>query len=312
MGTGWGLTPSTRRSRQLRLLTVLVLGSLLLTGQANGVQAEAAAPAPIAVNGIELVTLRGEREALTNGSKCRDGDATYLGVDYEPAWAPNARDISFARFTSAHCWPNLEIYVMDSSSRELTRVTFNDVPDGSPTWDPSGTRIAMSRWQEGTGYDICTLDLLSDQDVCIEADGDELDPTWAPNSDVIAFTNCNEAGCTIAKVSPTGDSLGWITESGYSRWPDWSPDGSAVAVSTKGRRGRYRLRILTPDGAQVAVSRAKGSLEQPSWSPDGSRVVVSECVRKTCTLKVVRIADQHERELGSGYAADWRPKEVRN
>ena len=74
-------------------------------------------------------------------------------------------------------------------------------------------------------------------------------------------------------MAPDGSDerqLGWLT--GTFLWPEWAPDGSAIAVAAD-VNGNAEIFTVSANGSVVTnVSNNPGGDLSPSWSPDGSRL----------------------------------------
>jgi Tol biopolymer transport system component len=139
------------------------------------------------------------------------------------------------------------------------------------SWSPDGRSIAFAG-DAGSSSAIFVADLEtgSTRKIVNEALG-AMDPSWAPNGSLIAFQS--EATSSLHVVAPDGSGerqLGWLT--GTFLWPEWSPDGSAVAV-TADLDGNAEVFTVSADGSVVTnVSNDPDPDMSPSWSPDGGRL----------------------------------------
>ena len=140
---------------------------------------------------------------------------------------------------------NTDIYTVDPSGGDWTRLTTNTGEDAQPTWSPDGTKIAFRSIRGGRYYETYVMN----------ADG----------SDQHALT-----------VTPNPPAPS--TARPYSTQPSWSPDGSRIVfagedgsvyrVSPEGR-GLERIPVESPSGSAVAHAF------DVSLSPDGRSLVFS-------------------------------------
>lgn len=112
--------------------------------------------------------------------------------------------------------------------------------------------------------------------------GQDLYPTWSPRADRIAFTSHNghkpQNGLSIINADGTGETqLRAACDSASVFEPEWSPDGSRIAMGCWSGAGG--IGVINPDGTGwVMLLDASGCTRcpsNPSWSPDGKKIAFS-------------------------------------
>jgi Tol biopolymer transport system component len=82
---------------------------------------------------------------------------------FDPRWSPDGTKIAFQAFaflpdgtveglgshSDGSTYPDLELYVIDVSTHELTRLTDNDTDDQNPTWTPDGKSLIFMSSRDG-------------------------------------------------------------------------------------------------------------------------------------------------------------------
>lgn len=99
--------------------------------------------------GNEIFTVRPDGRGLKRLTDNNDGE-------WGPAWSPDGTRIAFTSTRDG----SSEIYVMDRTGREVTRLTDNGASDGV-AWSPDGTKIAFSSSRddpEGLNDDLYVID----------------------------------------------------------------------------------------------------------------------------------------------------------
>ena len=187
----------------------------------------------------------------------------------EPTWSPDGTRIAFQSARTGEyldASTKYEIFVTDEDGSRESRVTRveDGVYDEQPDWSPDGRWIAFSR------------SIRRDADVWVMApDGtaqrmiaggpnDEIEPSWSPDSDRIAFLRGDE----LWVVDADGSGERFVTELAHGT-PRWSPRGD---------------RIVFPRGPSIYVVSAAGGearrvepddpfaghdLARPYWREDG-------------------------------------------
>src|SRR4029453_6316229 len=185
------------------------------------------------------------RRALTKPSR--------TSSDFDPAWSPNGRRIAYVHSTGSTVGPGqsgTEIWVMNANGSGKRRLTRNVSFDGGPTWSPDGRRIMFARgslYTNGSGLPHSDLWVMnangSGQRRLTRTRELELEPSWSPRGDRIAFLV--------------------------------APPVRVCTASNACTLGRERdLWTSAPDGTRRATGGIGGDLlpSAPTWSPDGQRL----------------------------------------
>jgi Tol biopolymer transport system component len=295
----------------LRAGALIVVAALMCSAAANGAYpgrngriayVESARGRANAGWGLTIVTVHPDgtgRRALTK--------PTRTSGDFDPAWSPDGRRIAYVHSTGSTVGPGqvgTEIWVMDADGSGKRRLTWNVSFDGGPTWSPDGRRIMFVRgslYTNGSGLPHSDLWIMnangSGQRRLTRTRELELEPSWSPRGDRIAFLVappvrvCTASNaCTLGRdrdlwtSAPDGTrrATGGIGGDLLPSGPAWSPDGQRLAAGT-----RLGIVSISVDGKDA---RVVGGGDEPAWSPDGTALVVSDQFGATNFLGLTLLA----------------------
>lgn len=124
----------------------------------------------------------------------------------------------------------------------------------------------------------------------------------------------------VSREHNDGDGLYIINEDGTGRrrlignnaeFPNWSPDGSLIAITANPAGGNDTLFTIRPDGSEFKpVSRSPERKHSPAWSPDGTRMVYVGSWNNNPNLFILDLAtDERERvtDFGNNQSPAWSP-----
>lgn len=238
------------------------------------------------------------------------------GVDaVDPAFAPSGRLL-------AVMWqdaPGRGIVVIRPDGRPVRRLTRRH--DRSPTWAPSGKRIAFDRQR---CHPEATCDSLGIYTAAVNGSGRRrivahgVAPSWSARNE-IAFVadrdllEFDDSQGPIRVTGPAGRRTRTVTGQGAS--PDWSPRGDRlVFVRSRGRHSA--LFIVNAGGSglrRIHVVRGH-SLDSPVWSPDGRWIAFLDSDELHTVApsgyghrKVRTIQYDYEGSLSRVEHLDWQP-----
>ena len=186
---------------------------------------------------------------------------------------PAPRSTSFPQGTLLLYTAGQSIHVISATDAFPTSIIENNtsVYYASPSWSPSGDRIAFT--ESGPG--------IPTQIYVMNQDGSELrllgmntgfDPAWSPNGEQIAYTNDQK----LFLASADGSGLQVLANSIDGIFPAWSPDGRQFALlgGSPGKfYGPYKIYLMNSDGTDYhPITEAVAGVSRLSWSPDGKMI----------------------------------------
>jgi TolB protein len=192
----------------------------------------------------------------------------FSGTTVSPAWAPDGNHIAFSSSQSG----DPEIYVADSSGRNLKRVTTSPGPDVSPSWNPkTGAQIAFVSGRSGLPQ-VFTMEADGTNPQRMTDQGYAVSPAWSPNGQFLAFSWMRKygPGAPGAQDIYIMDivSKQWVQlthDGGRNDFPAWSPDGRHLVFQST-RAGSEQLWTMLSDGSNPKQLTTSGGNTQPNWS----------------------------------------------
>ncbi len=110
---------------------------------------------------------------------------------YSPSWSPDGQRLAF---TSIDQSGHIDLYVYDTETGMLQRLTHDLYDDRDPAWSPDGRRIAFSSDRTSVGhqhaYNLFTYDFLTGSiDYVTFGAHHDFSPRWSPDGTQIVFTS---------------------------------------------------------------------------------------------------------------------------
>lgn len=234
----------------------------------------------------------------------------------DAAWSADGRRVVFAARPSARS-RRTELYSVRADGRRLRRVTRNRRYEQSPSWSPSGHRIAFVRMRlRGVNDELWVMHADGSSQRFLTRVSSVAEAEWSPDGDQIAYVAPDD---NIALIDPdTGERARVTQEPEGALVGDlsWSPDGQWLAFS--------ETRCGPCDDASLAKVRRDGTGQRkiepgtrfeldsgaPNWSPDGR--FISFCRRNDAgraSRWTMHPDGRTRRQVATiGCAGDWQPR----
>ena len=246
--------------------------------------------------------------------------AVHRASDQVVQWATGEPGMAASRiaFSLVTELGNKELFLIDSDGENLRRITNYASITLSPTWHPSGEKLAFTSYKNGEQRiyelrDCCLVHLSGGPRV------DDLSPSYSPDGRRMVFQT-NRFGTQVPQIMVMpgqGGEAETVSPYEYGRSgsyaaPEWSPVSDLVAFHGAIRRGTHHILVADLGGRARRLRQLtwEGNNEDPSWAPDGRHLVFIGERRWGYGLFVVDVATGKLRTLLEGRRVtvpSWSP-----
>ncbi len=207
--------------------------------------------------------------------------------------------------------PVKRLAVMDFDGASHSYVTEGDATVMSPSWSPTGNRVAYSSFRDGRLH-VRIVDLATRQDrPLLPVNEPSFGPAFSPDGRAIALSMSAEGNTDIFTVDSSGGYPRRLTTSqAIDTSPSYSPDGNRIAFVSD-RSGSPQIYVMDFDGSnQRRISFGPGAYGSPTWSPDGERIAFTRTEGPTSRIGTIAAGGSGERIVTSGprdEEPEWSP-----
>lgn len=190
----------------------------------------------------------------------------FRGTNSSPAWSPDGTHLIF----SSSMLGNPELFVTDANGSNPKRLTFANGASTSPAWNPkTGQSVVFVSDRDGIPkLFMMNADGTNSTQMDVPDKGYLIDPAWAPNGQLLAFSwRRPEGNYDLYLMDAATRQIVELTrDAGRNERPSWSPDGRHIVFeSTRG--GTRQIWVMLADGSQAHQLTTQGHNESPNWSP---------------------------------------------
>lgn len=205
-----------------------------------------------------------------------------------------------------------DLYVLDVTNGQITRLTQGDTNTFPAPFSPDGSRILFTGYGFTTSYvGVMNADGTNPVNLT-QAEVDEGFAAWSPDGRQIAFTSRRDGNNEIYVMNADGSGAKRLTSNPTDDFaPAWSPDGSQIAfVSDRDRdEGYYWVYIMNADGTHVRrLTSDNGINYTPVWSPDGKQIAYRSTLGGSSDIYLINVDGSGLKNLtGTDNAEEWSP-----
>jgi len=269
-------------------------------------------------DGIFLLSMKtGEKKRLTSPARgC---------VDTEPAFSPDGRTLSFARWSGSLI---MDLFTVPVRGGEAAQLTHERSPIMGHAWTGDGRRVVFAV-QRGATSALWTMPaeggraerLLGINDSAslpaVSAKGNRLAyTTVSVNENIWRFAipppamrdGRGGAGNAGAGNTGTAEGTNWILSSHSQDSPQFSADGTKIVfVST--RSGSAEIWVCGSDGSNpVRITSVGGyRVGTPRWSPDGQFIAFDSRLSGNPDIYVVSVRGGSPRQITTETSQEFVP-----
>jgi TolB protein len=186
-------------------------------------------------------------------------------MSFAPRFAPNGQTVVYSLTQGG----NTDIYSMDITSGQSTRLTQAPSIETAPSFSPDGSKIVFESDRSGN-QQLYVVPVSGGEPTRISfGQGRYGTPVWSPRGDLIAFTKQSKGRFHIGVMRTDGSEERLLTASFLDEGPTWAPNGRVIMFTreTQGAQGSASLYSVDISGRNLRKVPTEAGGSDPSWSP---------------------------------------------
>jgi len=186
------------------------------------------------------------------------------GINGAPSFSPDGRQLVL---TLGGIDGNLDIHVLDLSTRQTRRLTTHRAIDTEGSWSPDGRYIYFTSDRSG-GPQVYRVPAAGGTPERVTFEGSyNARPRLSPDGKRLAMVHLDRGNYRIAVMDIKSKELLVVSAGQQDESPSFAPNSDTLIYATRqGRNGV--LETVTADGLiRQRVSSGQGDVREPVWSP---------------------------------------------
>jgi TolB protein len=187
------------------------------------------------------------------------------GINGAPAWSPDGHKLAL---TLGGSNGNPDIYILDLSSQNLTRITDDPAIDTEPTWTPDGRSLYFTSDRAG-GPQIYRIGTTAGEHPKRITFGGNYNarPRVSADGTLLAMVTLDSGNYRIAVQDLASGNVRMLSKGRLDESPSFAPNGAMLIYAEReGNRGS--LDTVSVDGLTGLRLRAdQGEVREPAWGP---------------------------------------------
>jgi TolB protein len=187
------------------------------------------------------------------------------GINGAPAWAPDGRKLAL---TLSGNNGNLDIYLLDLGTQQLTRLTDDPGIDTEASFTPDGSAIYFTSDRSGNPQ-VYRLGLGgNERPRRITFNGSyNARPRVSPDGKQLAVLTLDEGAYRIGIHDLATNTLQVLSKGRQDESPSYAPNGAMVILAGR-ERGQGVLQTISIDGqTSFRLNADAGEVREPVWGP---------------------------------------------
>lgn len=186
------------------------------------------------------------------------------GINGAPSFSPDGRKLVI---TLGGIEGNLDIYVLDITSRQTRRLTTHRAIDTEGTWSPDGRYIYFTSDRSG-GPQVYKISANGGKPERITFEGSyNARPRLSPDGTRLALVHNDRGNFRIAVMNLERKDLLVLSTGRQDESPSFAPNSDSLIYATR-QGGDGVLETVSADGLiRQKMASGKGDVREPVWSP---------------------------------------------
>jgi TolB protein len=194
----------------------------------------------------------------------RERVSARAGINGAPAWSPDGQRLAVALSQPDG---NVDVFVLDLSSRGLTRITDDPSIDTEPCFAPDGQSLYFTSDRSGHPQ-IYRIGLGGGRPQRITFEGNyNARPRVSPDGTQLAVVTQDQGAYRIAAVDTASGRSRVLTNGRLDEGPSFAPNGQTIVFAARERGHGVLQTVAVDSGVTGRISAATGDVREPAWSP---------------------------------------------